>query len=291
MTVAELSFDASRPEAPRVMLWVGAAGLAWVAHAGIAYLALQHPPVLLEDAAPPAITIDLAPLPAAPEERIAPDAVTAPEVDMSMPEPLAEAPAPPPPVEEAEQPIEAPELAPPPDLKTPMPTEAPPVLDALPDLSAPEVAAPRPVPRPQVERKVEAPKPEPVERRPPAPSKPAVQAQARAQVAEKPVAAQSSQGMSQGASPAKWQARLMAHLERRKRYPAGARARKEEGTASVRFTIDDRGNVRSARLVRSSGYPELDAAVIALVNRASPVPAPPPGAPHEVSVPVRFAIR
>jgi protein TonB len=83
----------------------------------------------------------------------------------------------------------------------------------------------------------------------------------------------------------------MAHLERLKRYPAGARARREEGTAYVRFSIDANGNVRSAQLARSSGHAELDAAVLALVRRASPVPAPPPGAPQDITAPVRFTIR
>ena len=61
--------------------------------------------------------------------------------------------------------------------------------------------------------------------------------------------------------------------------------------AHVRFSIDDAGNVRAANLVRSSGHAELDQAVLALVRRASPVPAPPPGAPHEITAPVRFNIR
>jgi protein TonB len=49
--------------------------------------------------------------------------------------------------------------------------------------------------------------------------------------------------------------------------------------------------VRSAQLVRSSGHDELDQAVLALVQRASPVPAPPPGAPREIVAPVRFDVR
>jgi protein TonB len=83
----------------------------------------------------------------------------------------------------------------------------------------------------------------------------------------------------------------MAHLERRKRYPGAARARGEEGTVEVRFSIDDRGNVLSARVVRSSGHPALDEAVVALLHRASPVPAPPPGVPRTITAPVRFDIR
>ncbi len=92
-------------------------------------------------------------------------------------------------------------------------------------------------------------------------------------------------------SPATWQSRLMSHLERRKRYPAGARARGETGVAYVRFRIDDAGNVLSANLARSSGFPELDAEVVDLVRRASPVPAPPAGVNKNITAPVRFSVR
>ena len=92
-------------------------------------------------------------------------------------------------------------------------------------------------------------------------------------------------------SPAKWPSRLMAHLERRKRYPSGARSRREQGTAYVRFRIDDAGNVLSVSLARSSGSPELDSEVVEMVRRASPVPAPPPGINKTITAPVRFTVR
>ena len=44
----------------------------------------------------------------------------------------------------------------------------------------------------------------------------------------------------------------------------------------MRFAIDGGGNVISTGLVRSSGHADLDQAVLALVRRTSPVPAPPP---------------
>ncbi|OYR10314.1 tonB family C-terminal domain protein [Brucella grignonensis] len=40
----------------------------------------------------------------------------------------------------------------------------------------------------------------------------------------------------------------MAHLERRKKYPSGAKSRREEGVVYVRFRIDDTGKVLSASL-------------------------------------------
>jgi protein TonB len=92
-------------------------------------------------------------------------------------------------------------------------------------------------------------------------------------------------------SPARWQARLASHLERRKRYPSAARRQGQQGTAQVRFTIDGSGNVQSVSLVRSSGVALLDEEVVALVRRASPVPAPPPGVNRTIVVPIRFSVR
>ncbi|WP_338060694.1 energy transducer TonB [Bradyrhizobium yuanmingense] len=47
----------------------------------------------------------------------------------------------------------------------------------------------------------------------------------------------------------------------------------------------------SASLARSAGSAELDREVIALVHRASPVPAPPAGARRSITAPVRFSPR
>lgn len=273
-----------RPTAGRAALWVAAAGLAVAAHGGLVVMALRQPPgPLPESAAPPAITVDLAPMPEAAraaEERIAPDTFDAPDVFVRAPERMP-APEPPlPTVEPTPQEVAFPE--PPPDLR------APPVAETLaavqPGAEVPEPVAPRPRARPEnlrAERPVE---------REAAPSQAAARAQARTEQAEAAAAPRASAGSS-GVSPAKWQAQLMAHLERLKRYPPGARRRREEGVVQVRFVVDDGGNVRSAQIVRSSGYAELDEAVVALVRRASPVPAPPPGAPREIVAPVQFNVR
>ncbi|MCA1434134.1 energy transducer TonB [Bradyrhizobium sp. BRP20] len=52
-----------------------------------------------------------------------------------------------------------------------------------------------------------------------------------------------------------------------------------------------RGNVLSASLAGSAGSAELDREVIALVHRASPVPAPSAGARRSITAPVRFSTR
>ncbi len=294
MSAVDLASAASGPGGGRMLLWASAAAAALAVHAGAVAWALRQPPLLPADAAAPAaVMVDLAPAPVAPEapeEQIAPDNADAPEVVADAPD-LALAPAPPdlppPTVDVPDAPVA--EAPPPVDMPR---AEAVPPMEPPPELPA-EVVEPRPVARPRDLQVAKAePEPEPErEKEPPAPSRAAMRAQTRAPAAEKVAAPTNSSGASGAVSPAKWQSRLMAHLERRKRYPAGARQRREEGTAHVRFAIDDGGNVRSVELVRSSGHPELDEAVVALVRRASPVPAPPPGAPHEITAPVRFNIR
>jgi periplasmic protein TonB len=93
---------------------------------------------------------------------------------------------------------------------------------------------------------------------------------------------------------ARWESVLAAHLERFKHYPQEARARGEQGTATVAFTIDHDGHVVSSRIVRSSGSATLDEETLAMLARAQPMPRPPDNVlDNELSfvVPVRFNIR
>lgn len=279
------------------LLWASACVLAVAAHAGAAAWALrQRPEPPAEAAAPPAMMIELAPeilSPPAEIEEVAPDMVDAPELLTEGME-LAEAtPIEPPP------PLDPPPLLdmPPPDVPPPPAPEPP--LPQPPQVETPplpaEVVEP-PAARPpdlRPERPQDPPKEKPERKPPPAPSRATVRAKTVAPPAEAPAAPAptKSAGGSGSISPAKWQSRLMAHLERRKRYPSAARRRGEEGVAHVHFSIDAGGNVRSVRLTRSSGFADLDAEVLALVRRASPVPAPPPGAPQDITAPVQFSIR
>lgn len=88
------------------------------------------------------------------------------------------------------------------------------------------------------------------------------------------------------ASRSNWQSEVAAHLNRFKRSSATGAT----GTARVAFRINARGQVLSVSLAGSSGDPGLDQEAVALVRRASPVPAPPPGmgAGLSLAVPVRF---
>lgn len=105
-----------------------------------------------------------------------------------------------------------------------------------------------------------------------------------------PLAVESRAASSQMAT-ATYEQILLAHLERNKRYPRAARAHRQQGVAHIRFSMDRRGRVLSARLVRSTGHALLDREAEALPLRAQPLPPPPPeiaGATIELTVPIEF---
>ena len=93
---------------------------------------------------------------------------------------------------------------------------------------------------------------------------------------------------------ATWQAQLLSWLERHKRYPRVAQEQRQQGVASLRFALDRQGRILSFRLDKSSGFTLLDEEVLELIQRAQPVPAPPPEIPGdriEVLVPVAFSLK
>jgi len=310
-----------------LMLWLFAGTVVLAAHAAAGWWVMRERPEPLAAAEPAAIMIDLAPMamaPAAVEEQVAPDEVDSEAAEAVEAEPveeieLAEA------VEPVTEPLEAiePEMVettePEPveeTVETP-PEETEPVetaeavepdeiepIDPIEEMVAAldPVEVPLPVLRPEPEKKEvkqEKPKEKPRKKQEvkakPKPQAPTVEKR-RAQVntpreAPRAAAPQNSAGAAPSVSPARWQARVASHLERRKRYPSAAKRQGQQGTAQVRFTIDASGNVKSVSLVRSSGVALLDEEVVALVRRASPVPAPPPGVNRTIVVPIRFSMR
>jgi protein TonB len=94
--------------------------------------------------------------------------------------------------------------------------------------------------------------------------------------------------------PATWQDALRAHLARFKRYPVQALRRGEQGVTMVRFAMNHAGTVLSAVVVRGSGHDDLDQEALAWIQRAQPLPRPPPEVvqdPIELVVPLRFELR
>lgn len=296
------------------LLWTTAGVLIVTAHAGAVAVLLREPKVELADSGPPpAIMIELAALPEAvitDETEISTDQVDGEEVKTAtsepqpepIPQPVAQPlPEPPPPKPEPEPEV-AEALPEPPPIVEPEPLpEPPPDIDpieqlVMAELANVEVPIPMmrpPVPKPEIAKKKATP-PKKVVKKPhvqPPASQAARTAKAEVVQSTRNAAAASASGAGQNVSPARWQSRLMSHLERRKRYPSAARSNREEGTVYVRFKIDDSGNVLSVSLSRSSGYPTLDNAVLDMVRAASPVPAPPAGVSKTITAPVRFNLR
>ena len=91
-----------------------------------------------------------------------------------------------------------------------------------------------------------------------------------------------------------WQTLLFKQLQRFKSYPSGARARNEQGVVMLSFTVDRDGHVLSRQIVTGSGYADLDAEVLTMLEHAQPLPAFPASmtqAQQDFSVPIRFSLR
>jgi protein TonB len=89
-----------------------------------------------------------------------------------------------------------------------------------------------------------------------------------------------------------YRAALSAWLESHKRYPDSARARGEEGRAVLRFRVDRYGRLLNFAIAQGTGYPDLDAAIDAMMRGASlpAFPADMTASDVEVSVAIRFGI-
>lgn len=249
-----------------------------------------------QDEALPAVTVDMAPPPAAPTLAAAdlppaeasPDAAMPDAVPDKQPDPEPQVPPP-----DMPQPVVASDVPPPPEPPPPdMPKveEPPPPKPTIAEKA--EVALPPPAPKP----KPAPPKPKErvVEKKLP---KPAHARRAERQEAERPPAQASGArnaaavaSLSSGASAASrssWQGALVAALNRAKR------PQSDTGSASVRFSIDRGGRLLSASLAGSAGNGSLDQEAVALVRRASlpPAPADVPGATFTFTIPIRFTTR
>ncbi|MFI5011246.1 MAG: energy transducer TonB [Hyphomicrobiales bacterium] len=83
---------------------------------------------------------------------------------------------------------------------------------------------------------------------------------------------------------------VKSHLNAYKHYPESARSRGAQGRPSVSFSLDASGRVTSVSLSHSSGQADLDAEAVAMVRRASPFPAPPPGANRTFNAGIDFGL-
>lgn len=263
--------SATPPHMP-ASAWIGAAAVHAVAAGALLFLAAAPPDridvipveiVIAGPAAPPAIeAIDRAeelplpvqPPPAAPAEMAPPDDPPSPMVEVPPPEDVA-------PVR-----VEAPAPAP---VVAPAVRKAPP--PARPVVKPVMRASPAPVTIETLETQISA-APAPTET-PASPPPQAAAAPARASVEFDYIG------------------RLMAWLERHKSYPRHARLRRIEGRVIVHIRLAPSGAVLEAKIAEGSGQWLLDDAALEMIRKADPVPAPPPDASLEFSLPVVFSVQ
>jgi periplasmic protein TonB len=164
--------------------------------------------------------------------------------------------------------------------------EPPPEVSSAP---TPEVAIPPPPPQ-----EVQQETPRRQEPRPPAPTTSAPQAIPE-QTAAIPAAPTQGQIIPTNSNVVPtWKTKIVALLERNKRYPETAQSRREQGVAQVFFSLDRQGRVLASRVVRSSGADSLDEEALALLRRAQPFPPPPrelAGDHIDLTVPIRFNLK
>jgi protein TonB len=217
--------------------WSVAAAVVVALHVVVALVLVPRAEDLDADAGSPAVMVELAPLAAAPP---------------ALPSDLA--PGPEQPQTEAQEAQEKP------------PEEKPPEIERPPEDAVPDPAVPPPEP----------PKPD---------EKPQQQAQ-DASVSMAPPSAPTEAERAAGPPPGEvarpnsaavltWQRTLSAHLQRFKRYPPKAQANREQGIATVGFSMDRQGHVTSSHIVRSSGLALLDEETLTMLRRAQPLPRPP----------------
>ena len=188
--------------------------------------------------------------------------------------------------------------APPPPAAAPQPAEltAPPPETLAPEAPPLPLAKPKPVVKPKapvkpvVEEEDEEPSPAELrrERR-----KRELEAQKRreAQEARQEARRGAAQGAARasGMSAASYAGLVVAELNRRKFFPAAARAEGATGAVGVAFTIGPSGRVVSQSITRSSGSDALDGAARAILA-ALHVP-PPPGGRFSTATSIRFNLR
>jgi len=234
-----------------------------------------------------------------------------PETPPPAPQPVKAQPAPPPPP--PPPPLPPPQVAPtppppPPPVAAIEPPPAPEAEVVVPEplLLPPPPKPPVPPPRREMVRRIERPV-RPVERQhptfaavPPAPVEPALPAMPYRQPASaptkqaalaparvRPPAPAASTAVSRG-----YEALLGEWLNSHKRYPESARERGEQGRAVLHFAVERSGRVTQFAVIKSSGYPDLDAGLEEMMRGAElpPFPADMPRSSISVSVAIRFSL-
>lgn len=277
--------------------WGLAATAVLAAHTAalIGYLALYRPAAGL--AAAPVVTVEFMPPLTEPSSQTvgatsAQDAIDRKPVEEPAPQPA------PSPEDTASEPEQQSASTLPPQSSEPAQQMSQPM--------APSETAEQPVAvQPPVETVVERPAPaapirppiaqhaktEPHDRKKPA-ARPAQAASAQAAKFVAPPRHQDAASVGADDGRAAWLGELRAKLLRVKQYPAAAAAEHRTGTVQLSFTVSRDGRVLSRHIQRSSGSSALDQEVLAMIERAQPLPPFPPSMPQAqtaLTVPVTFA--
>lgn len=261
------AFEFLEPSWRRWRRWICAGLLVGGLHVGGAAAALwQWPAVEVDEEPEGAMMLELAPMAVSPRQEL---------VNLALGQ-LAEESEATPPVEE---------------VKEIRPEDIPPV----------EEAPLAPDPEVELEKVTEIEEPEEKEDKPPQEQMAAVAASQAAapppiEAPEGPRAMAPHQGTSNKPNQAvlSWHKSLHLHLNKHKRYPSEARSRRVEGVVTVAFAIDGAGQVTGRRILKGSGSPLLDQEALAMLERASPLPAPPvkpASGALNLTLPVQFNIR
>ena len=89
-----------------------------------------------------------------------------------------------------------------------------------------------------------------------------------------------------------WKKKIVIRLASKKEFPPGANG--QGGKAMVKFVIDRQGKLISKELIESTGFEQLDAAALRIIERAEPFPEPPAEVKDDTSsftVPIVFEKR
>jgi protein TonB len=237
--------------------WSLAALIVLAAHFGLmgTYFLLPAPEAEGSPDAP-VVVLDFAPVPEAPASQF--DIAPGPEMQEAQPT------SKPPPQAEPEV------VEPTPKMESPAPAEV-----TLPQ-PEPKAAEKKPEQNPDTEKSII----EAVQQSVPAPQTTAPTRSERNNAAV-PRAPSPGSGASRDAT-LKWQTLVAARLQQNKRYPAGAGAQHQQGTATLAFSVDREGRILSKRISRSSGHELLDDEALAMLQRAQPLPAFLPGMTQNV---------
>ncbi|MGC4024678.1 MAG: TonB family protein [Mesorhizobium sp.] len=275
------------PWVREALRWGAAALVVCAAHGAAAYgviaLAPEPEPMAVQEA----MDIELTPLVVSTAEPVVEDAASE-----ELPEQLAEEPDLPteqPEVIEEETVEEEPDTTEPEEVE-PLEvakaeiTEEVEETDPIPE--TPEAVVALPQPRPEiVEEVVEVEKPKPEKPKPrKVVKKPVVETEKRPTKSQQSTAGAAAPSAPR-VSPNRWYAQVQSAIARRKPRSLG-----ESGRVSVRFVVNQSGNIVSSGIARSSGSSRLDQAALGMV-RGARVPAPPEGSgitSHPFTIPVTF---